>query len=91
MRVLSRGQQHPLPPFLPLSSRAQPYYLHGHSANALDGMAGGPVLNGDGKIIGMHLGGRKDTGEYNMFIGTDHPALRAALSSAGVTIAPPPA
>jgi Trypsin-like peptidase domain len=50
-----------------------------HMANALSGMSGGPVLNSSGLIVGMHVGGREKTGEYNTYVGVDHPVLSAAL------------
>jgi hypothetical protein len=40
-------------------------------------MDGGPVLNSSDRIIGMHVSGREETGEYNTYVGVDHPVLRA--------------
>lgn len=53
--------------------------LQRHCANALSGMGGGPVMNSSGHIVGMHVGGREKTGDYNMYVGMDHPALATAV------------
>lgn len=84
-RVASRGQQQVLPAPTPLQPYAvapsfSVYHLHGHCANALSGMSGGPVVNSAGKIVGIHVGGRSDTGEYNLYLGVDHPSFQAALA-----------
>ncbi len=82
-----RGMKTGTPPASPLPEAGQGAAVSGlevallqpHCANALGGMSGGPVLNSAGRIVGMHVGGRESTGEYNMYVGVDHPVMRAVV------------
>ena len=85
-RILSRGTQPQKPPAPAPSARSDPaaarsYTLRPHCANSLAGMSGGPVLDSKGRIVGMHVGGQQATGDYNMYVGVEHPVLQAAVAA----------